>query len=65
MILAALRAKLRQRGPLGFARDVVELSAACYFVAVWQVATGAAALGAGVVAAPLIAWDLLTRPVRR
>jgi hypothetical protein len=65
VILDALRAKLRDRGPLGFARDAAELAASCYVVAVWQVALGAAAIGAGVVAAPFIAWDLLVRRGRR
>jgi len=65
VIWSALRQKLRARGPLGFARDAAELAASCYVVAAWQVALGAAALTAGVVAAPFIAWELLVRRGRR
>jgi hypothetical protein len=61
MILAAIKAKLRDRGPLAFALDAFTLAGACYFVAVWQLVLGGAALAAGVVVMPLVAVDLLTR----
>jgi hypothetical protein len=63
MILAALRDKLAARGPLGFATDAAELAAACTVVATWSAICAAGALAGVVVAAPFVAWELLTRPL--
>lgn len=62
MILAALRDKLRARGPLGFAADAAELACACGVIAAWSTLCGAGAVTVVVVAAPFVAWELLTRP---
>ena len=62
MILAALRQKLATRGPLGFARDAAELALACAVVSVTSGAMLAGAVGGIVVAAPFLAWRLLTEP---
>lgn len=62
MILSAIRQKLAQRGPLGFARDAAELALACTVVGVYQLALAGGAVAGVVVALPLAAWECATKP---
>lgn len=65
MILQALKAKLRQRGALGFAGDAAELSIACVMIGLESLAIAGAAATvavAAIVSSPALALDLLTHP---
>ena len=55
MIWQALKAKLRNRGPGGFAYDSMELAIGCIVVGVYSLALGGAAIGGVVVALPIAA----------
>jgi hypothetical protein len=55
MIWSAIRAKLRDQGPVGFARSGIELTAAYGVIAVHAAVLFSAAIGLVVVAAPFAA----------
>lgn len=61
MVAQALRDKLRQRGPLGIAKDAAELGLSCYIIGVWEFAMLGAVITGGIVAAPFLAYALLTK----
>lgn len=62
MILAALRAKLRARGALGFAADATELAFGCFVIGVYQFALAGGAVAGVVVSLPLLAFEILAKP---
>lgn len=65
MILAALKQKLRARGPLGFPTADAELAVACAVIGLeaFAIAGAAATVAvAAVVSSPALALELLTRP---
>lgn len=62
MILAAIRAKLRARGAIGFAADASELAFGCFVGGVYQFAVAGGAVAGVVVSLPLLAFEILAKP---
>ena len=55
MLIQAIRAKLREQGPIGFSRSGLELTAAYGVIAIHAAVLFSAAVGLVVVAAPFAA----------